>query len=54
MSSWFARYTNDDGEYEITFRSMSREKARMVEKLCCRIMDEEVEESDEGENNPRE
>ena len=39
MSSWFARYRNDDGEYEITFQSKSRDVAKVVERVCQIIMD---------------
>ncbi|MBQ8144313.1 MAG: hypothetical protein IJ042_05920 [Butyricicoccus sp.] len=39
MTSWNAKYTNEYGEYEITFRSTERETAKAVEKVCCAAMD---------------
>ena len=42
MSWWNAKYTNNDGEYEITFASKNYEKAKAVEKVCCAVMDRAV------------
>ena len=39
MSWWNAKYTNNDGEYEITFASKDYEKAKAVEKVCCAVID---------------
>ena len=39
MSGWRAAYTNNYGEYEITFESKNRAKTKAVEKVCCAIMD---------------
>ena len=42
MSWWNAKYTNNNGEYEITFASKDYEKAKAVEKVCCAVMDKAV------------
>ena len=42
MSWWNAKYTNNDGEYEITFASKHYEKAKAVEKMCCAVMDKAI------------
>ena len=42
MSWWSAKYTNNNGEYEITFASKDYEKAKAVEKVCCAVMDKAV------------
>ena len=42
MSWWNAKYTNNNGEYEITFSSKEYEKAKAVEKVCCAVMDKAV------------
>ena len=42
MSYWNAKYTNNNGEYEITFASKDYEKAKAVEKVCCAVMDRDV------------
>ena len=42
MSWWNAKYTNNDGEYEIAFASKDYEKAKAVEKVCCAVMDKDV------------
>ena len=42
MSWWNAKYTNNDGEYEITFASKEYEKTKAVEKVCCAVMDRAV------------
>ena len=42
MSWWNAKYTNNDGEYEIAFASKDYEKAKAVEKVCCAVMDSAV------------
>lgn len=38
MAEWFAKYPNDYGEYEITFKG-SYTQAKEVEKVCHRMMD---------------
>lgn len=43
MSWWNAKYKNDHGEYEITFGSKKREKAKAVEKVCQAVIDKQVE-----------
>jgi len=47
MSEWRAAYTNDYGEYEITFESKDRAKTKAVEKVCCAIMDGLVKSPDD-------
>lgn len=42
MSWWNAKYTNNDGEYEIAFASKEYEKAKAVEKVCCAVIDNDV------------
>ena len=42
MSWWSAKYTNNNGEYEITFASKDYEKAKAVEKVCCAVIDKYV------------
>ena len=42
MSYWNAKYTNNNGEYEITFASKDYEKAKAVEKVCCAVIDKSV------------
>ena len=42
MSWWNAKYTNNDGEYEITFAIKDYEKAKAVEKVLCAVMDKAV------------
>lgn len=37
MAEWFARYPNDNGEYEITFRG-TYTQAKYVEKACHEVM----------------
>ena len=37
MSEWFARYPNDNGEYEVTFRG-TYEEAKIVETVCHSII----------------
>lgn len=44
MSYWNAKYTNDSGEYEITFCSNRKEKAKAVEKFCQAIIDKKINE----------
>ena len=39
MSWWNAKYTNNNGEHEITFASKDYEKSKAVEKVCCAVMD---------------
>lgn len=47
MSWWNAKYTNDNGEYEITFGSQDYEKAKAVEKVCCAVIDKTVKSLDD-------
>lgn len=47
MSGWRAAYTNDYGEYEITFESKDKAKTKAVEKVCCAIMDGLVKSPDD-------
>ena len=42
MSWWNAKYTNNDGEYEIAFASKDYEKEKAVEKMCCAVMDKAI------------
>ena len=42
MSWWNAKYTNNNGEYEITFASKNYAKAKAVEKICCAVIDKDV------------
>ena len=42
MSWWNAKYTNNNGEYELTFASKEYEKAKAVENVCCAVMDKAV------------
>ena len=42
MSWWNAKYTNNNGEYEITFASKNYAKAKAVEKVCCAVIDNVV------------
>ena len=42
MSWWNAKYTNNNGEYEITFASKHYEKAKAVEKVCGAVVDKAV------------
>lgn len=53
MSNWNAKYTNDYGEYEITFASKSYEKAKVVEKICQAVMDDRVRTPGELESKLR-
>lgn len=41
MSHWNSKNKNEWGEYEIIFASRDRETAKMVERVCQLIMDEE-------------
>lgn len=47
MSYWNAKYTNEYGEYEITFASQSYDKAKAVEKICAAVIDEKVDAPDD-------
>lgn len=38
MAEWFARYPNDSGKYEITFRG-TYEEAKIIEKACQNVID---------------
>lgn len=42
MSYWNAKYTNDYGEYEITFASKDPTLTKAVEKVCQAIIDAET------------
>ena len=42
MSWWNAKYTNNNGEYEITFGSKNYAKAKAIEKVCCAVIDNVV------------
>ena len=41
MAEWFARYPNDNGEYEIVFRG-TYEEAKKIEKVCHDIIDDDI------------
>lgn len=47
MSEWYSKYPNDDGEYEITFKSKNKDLTKAVEKVCCAIMDGVVKSRDD-------
>ena len=49
MIAWNARYTNNNGDYEVTFTSNDREKTKAVEKLCQMIIDKKVKSPDDFE-----
>ncbi len=40
MAEWYAKLQNNDGEYEITFKSKNYDEYKRVERVCCNIMDE--------------
>ena len=47
MSWWNAKYTNGDGDNEITFGSKYYERAKAVEKVCQAVIDKKVKTPDE-------
>ena len=47
MSWWNAKYTNGDGDYEITFGSKYYERAKAVEKVCHAVIDKKVKTLDD-------
>lgn len=47
MSWWNARYKNDYDEYEIHFGSKYLEKTKIVEKVCCAIIDKVITTQDD-------
>lgn len=49
MSYWNAKYTNEYGEYEITFASPIYNTAKAVEKICEAVIDEKVDTPDDIE-----
>lgn len=49
MSWWNAKYKNDHGEYEITFGTKYRERAKAVEKVCQAVIDKVVKAPDDVE-----
>ena len=40
MAEWYAKCPNNDGEYEITFKSKNYDEYKRVERACSDIMDE--------------
>lgn len=42
MSWWNAKYTNGNGDNEITFGSKYYERAKAVEKVCQAVIDKKV------------
>lgn len=49
MSWWSAQYTNNQGEYEITFGTKDYKKVKAVEKVCCAVIDKNVNSPDDVE-----
>ena len=47
MSWWNAKYTNGDGDNEITFGSKYYERAKAVEKVCQAVIDKKVKTPDD-------
>lgn len=47
MSWWNAKYTNGNGDNEITFGSKYYERARAVEKVCQAVIDKKVKTPDD-------
>jgi hypothetical protein len=47
MSWWNAKYTNGDGDNEITFGSKYYERAKAVEKVCQDVIDKKVKTPDD-------
>lgn len=47
MSWWNAKYTNGNGDSEITFGSKYRERAKAVEKVCQAVIDKKVKTPDD-------
>lgn len=46
MAEWFAKYPNDNGEYEITFKG-TYEQAKEIEKVCHEVIDKKLEDYNE-------
>lgn len=56
MSYWNAKHTNDHGEYEVTFGTKYRDRARAVEKVCQAVIDMKVKSPEDvffGLQNPQ-
>lgn len=49
MSWWNAKYTNGNGDNEITFGSKYYERAKAVEKVCQAVIDKKVKTPDDVE-----
>lgn len=47
MSWWNAKYTNGDGDNEITFGSKYYERAKAVEKVCQAVIDKKAKTPDD-------
>lgn len=47
MSWWNAKYTNGNGDNEITFGSKYYEQAKAVEKVCQAVIDKKVKTPDD-------
>lgn len=47
MSWWNAKYTNGNGDNEITFGSKYCERAKAVEKVCQAVIDKKVKTPDD-------
>lgn len=47
MSWWNAKYTNGNGDNEITFGSKYYERAKAVEKVCQAVIDKKVKTPDD-------
>ena len=47
MSWWNAKYTNGNGDNEITFGSKYYERAKAVEKVCQAVVDKKVKTPDD-------
>lgn len=47
MSWWNAKYTNGNGDNEITFGSKYYERAKAVEKVCQAVIDKKIKTPDD-------
>lgn len=47
MSWWNAKYTNGNGDNEITFGSKYYERAKAVEKVCQAVIDKKIKTQDD-------
>jgi len=47
MSWWNAKYPNNHDEFEVTFGSKYRERAKAVEKVCQAVIDKKVKSPDD-------